>query len=116
MCPFQRTGDVRDPAYQDATGCECRVIERLENLGLGEVFEQVGVRDRRVASPMRGDDGTEVPVPDLGYASYASYAGEYPMFRTDTDALGVKIVGLHQLDELAVPAAKTDDGPGRGRG
>jgi hypothetical protein len=41
--PSQRTGGVRDPAHQDATGRERRVIERLENLGLGEVLEQVGV-------------------------------------------------------------------------
>jgi hypothetical protein len=61
---------------------------------------------------MRGEDGAEVPLPDPGYASCA---GEYPMLRTDTDALGVKAVGLQQLDELAVPAAKVDDGPGRGR-
>src|ERR1700688_1083915 len=61
---------------------------------------------------MRGEDGAEVPLADPGHACCA---GECRLFRTDVYALRVKAVRLHHPDELAAPAAKIDDGPGRGR-
>jgi hypothetical protein len=58
------------------------------------------------------EDGTEVPLADLGHACCA---GKCRLFRTDVYALGVKAIHLQQPDEVAAPTAKVDDWPGRGR-
>ena len=112
--PAERADGVRDPGHEDAARRQRRghVIERPENLGLGEVLQQVGGRDRRVMSRTCGEDGAEVPLPDPGHARGA---GERRLFRADVYALRVEAVYLQQPDELAAAAAKVDDGAGRGR-
>ena len=46
--------------------------------------------------------------------SRACCAGVRRLYRTDVYALHVKAIHLHQPDEVAAPAAKVDDGSGRG--
>jgi hypothetical protein len=61
---------------------------------------------------MRGENSAEVPLADPGHPGRA---GECRLLRTDIDALRVKAVRVQQPDELTAPAAKIDDGSGRGR-
>jgi len=111
--PAYRADGVRNSAYEDATGCQrCgHVVERPENLGLGKVLEQVGGRDRRVVSRLRGEDGSEISLTDPGHACRM---GQCHLFRTDVYALRVKAVRLQQPDELTPSTAKVDHGSGRG--
>ncbi len=94
------------PAHEDAAGSQRRghIVERLENLGLGEVLEQVGGGDRRVVRRMRGEDGAEVSLADSGHACRV---GECHLLRADIYAFR-----LPQPDELTAPAAKVNDGSG----
>ena len=61
---------------------------------------------------MRGENGAEVPLADPGHPCRA---GQCRLLRADIDAFRVEAVRLQQPDELAAPAAKVDDGSGRGR-
>jgi hypothetical protein len=107
--PSKRADGVRDPTHENAAGCQGRshLVERLQDLGLVEVLEQVGGRDRRIVSRTRGESGAEVPLVD---PSNPCCVRECRLLWTEIYAFRVVSVCLQQSDKLALPAAKVDYG------